>query len=259
MNSRLRWRSLTRAWTLPVSRSMPASKLTVPWRLYSWSRANNAQQAVVEVGALLDQGHPEVVDADLADYFRVHAGLGRQIGCRRCDRLDPWLLVVGDDRNRVARLLLRGGCLLLQELHLAINAQHFGHLLRKLRIAAFQVVTHLVRLHLLLVEDLAHRALYQGGETRVPLRRPMLASMAGQKPGRPQFVRIAKILGLAACQRRQPCLGFHRDRRLLARVTAIVQRRHGALNRRPLNAALDRLMMPTAKNDGSFQYPSRIR
>ena len=35
MNSRLRWRSLTRAWTLPVTRSMPASKLTVPLRLYS--------------------------------------------------------------------------------------------------------------------------------------------------------------------------------------------------------------------------------
>jgi hypothetical protein len=31
MNSRLRWR-----------RSMPASKLTVPWRLYSWSRAKVA-------------------------------------------------------------------------------------------------------------------------------------------------------------------------------------------------------------------------
>jgi retron-type reverse transcriptase len=29
----------------------------------------NAQQAVVEVGALLSHGHPEVVDADLADYF----------------------------------------------------------------------------------------------------------------------------------------------------------------------------------------------
>ena len=28
--------------TLPVSRSMPASKLTVPWRLYSWSRATVA-------------------------------------------------------------------------------------------------------------------------------------------------------------------------------------------------------------------------
>jgi len=28
MNSRLRWRSLTKAWTLPVTRSIPASKLT---------------------------------------------------------------------------------------------------------------------------------------------------------------------------------------------------------------------------------------
>jgi hypothetical protein len=35
MNSRLRWRSLTRAWTLPVSRSMPANRLSVPLRLYS--------------------------------------------------------------------------------------------------------------------------------------------------------------------------------------------------------------------------------
>ena len=29
------WRSLTRAWTWPVIRSMPAIKVTVPWRLYS--------------------------------------------------------------------------------------------------------------------------------------------------------------------------------------------------------------------------------
>ncbi len=35
MNSRLRWRSLTTAWTLPVSRSIPANRLSVPWRLYS--------------------------------------------------------------------------------------------------------------------------------------------------------------------------------------------------------------------------------
>src|SRR4030081_3019009 len=33
MNSRLRWRSLTKAWTLPVSRSIPANRLSVPWRL----------------------------------------------------------------------------------------------------------------------------------------------------------------------------------------------------------------------------------
>jgi hypothetical protein len=35
MNSRLRWRSLTKACTWPVIRSMPAIRVTVPWRLYS--------------------------------------------------------------------------------------------------------------------------------------------------------------------------------------------------------------------------------
>src|SRR5271170_7843203 len=128
MNSRLRWRSLTSAWTLPVTRSMPASKLTVPWRLYSCSRA------------------------------KVHAGLGRQVRRGRCDGLDTRFLVVGDDRHRVPRLLLRHGRRLLQDFHLTINAQHFGHLFRKVGIALFQVVSHFVRLHFLLVEDLAHRA-----------------------------------------------------------------------------------------------------
>lgn len=38
MNSLLRCRSFTRAWTWPLSRSIPASKVTVPCRLYSCSR-----------------------------------------------------------------------------------------------------------------------------------------------------------------------------------------------------------------------------
>jgi hypothetical protein len=45
-----------------------------------------------------------------------------------------------------------------------------------------------VRLHLFLVEDPAHRALRQIGETRMSLRRSMLASVAGEKPGRPRVV-----------------------------------------------------------------------
>src|SRR3978361_1077315 len=32
----------------------------------------------------------------------VDAGLGRQIGCRRCNGLDSRLFVVGDDRHRLA-------------------------------------------------------------------------------------------------------------------------------------------------------------
>jgi hypothetical protein len=37
--------------------------------------------------------------------------------------------------------------------------QRFGHLFRKVGIAAFQVVTHFVRLDVLLVEDLSDRSL----------------------------------------------------------------------------------------------------
>src|SRR5262249_20525040 len=57
---------------------------------------------------------------------RMHAGLRRQIRCRRCDRLDSWLFVAGDDRHWLARFLRFGG--LFQDLHLAINAQHLRHL-----------------------------------------------------------------------------------------------------------------------------------
>jgi hypothetical protein len=65
-----------------------------------------------------------------------------------------------------------------------------------------------VRLHLLLIENLANRALRQVGQARMSLRRSMLAGVAGEKPRRPQFVRLAQFLCLPASQRRQPRLGF---------------------------------------------------
>ena len=71
----------------------------------------------------------------------------------------------------------------------------------------------------------------------------MLARVTSQKPRRPQFVRIAQVLCLAAGQRDQPCPGLGSDRRLLARPGTIVERRHCTIGQRPLNAALDRLMM----------------
>jgi hypothetical protein len=77
----------------------------------------------------------------------------------------------------------------------------------------------------------------------VPFRCCVLARVAGQKPRRPQFVRIAQLLGLPASQRHQPRLGLGRDRGLLARALAIIERRQWPKDHRSLDAALNRLMM----------------
>ena len=90
--------------------------------------------------------------------------------------------------------------------HLAINAQHFGHFFREVGAAALQIVAYFVRLHVFLVEDFAHRALHQVGEARMSLPRSMLAGVGGEKPRRPQFVRIAAVLGLATGQIDASCL-----------------------------------------------------
>ncbi len=47
----------------------PIFEADLPSELYAYRRGRNAQQAVVEVEELLFRGHPEVVDADLADYL----------------------------------------------------------------------------------------------------------------------------------------------------------------------------------------------
>ena len=47
----------------------PIFEADLPPEQYAYRPGRNAQQAVVEVEALLFGGHPEVVDADLADYF----------------------------------------------------------------------------------------------------------------------------------------------------------------------------------------------
>ena len=174
---------------------------------------------------------------------RMPAGLGRQVRGGRGDCLNAGLLIVGDNRHRIARLLLRGGRALPNELHLAIDAQNLRHLLLELRIAAFQVIADLVRLDLPLVEDIAHRPLSQLGKAGVALRRPMLTRMAGQKPRCPQFVGIAEVLGLAAGEVDNPCFGLGGDRRLPAGPRSIVERRLRAIGQRPLDTALDGLMV----------------
>jgi hypothetical protein len=81
----------------------------------------------------------------------------------------------------------------------------------------------------------------------VPARRSMLASVAGEKPGRPQFVGIAEVLRLPARQRHQPCLGLQRDRRFPAGARAIVECSHRAFGHGALDATLDGLMMQSER------------
>jgi hypothetical protein len=98
------------------------------------------------------------------------------------------------------------------------------------------------------------------------LRRSMLASVAGEKPGRPQFVGVAEVLRLPVRQRHQPCLGLQRDRRFPAGARAIVECSHRAFGHGALDATLDGLMMqsesPTDRKKRRVfpigqQYPRR--
>jgi len=93
---------------------------------------------------------------------RVDAGLGRQIGCRRCDGLDSRLFVVGDDRHSLDGFARLGGSL-FQNLDLAVDAQNLRHLLLKFGIATFQIVAHLVWLDFLVAENLTHSTLAHPG------------------------------------------------------------------------------------------------
>jgi RNA-directed DNA polymerase len=91
----------------------PIFEADLPPEQYAYRPGRNAQQAGVEVEETLFRGHPEVVDADLADYFGSipHAELLRSLGRRSVDRrvlhlIKRWLecpVEETDDRGRKTR------------------------------------------------------------------------------------------------------------------------------------------------------------
>ncbi len=91
----------------------PIFEADLPAELYAYRPGRNAQQAVVEVEELPFRGHPEVVDADLADYFGSipHAELLKSVSRRIVDRrvlhlIRMWLdcpVEETDDRGRKTR------------------------------------------------------------------------------------------------------------------------------------------------------------
>jgi RNA-directed DNA polymerase len=91
----------------------PIFEADLPPEQYAYRPGRNAQQAVVEVEELLFRGHPDVVDADLADYYGSipHAELLKSVARRIVDRLvlhliKMWLecpVEETDDRGRKTR------------------------------------------------------------------------------------------------------------------------------------------------------------
>jgi RNA-directed DNA polymerase len=91
----------------------PIFEADLPPEQYAYRPGRNAQQAVVGVEELLFRGHPEVVDADLADYFGSipHADLLKSVARRIVDRrvlhlIKMWLecpVEETDERGRKTR------------------------------------------------------------------------------------------------------------------------------------------------------------
>ena len=91
----------------------PIFEADLPQEQYAYRPGRNAQQAVVDVEALVFRSHPEVVDADLADYFGSipHAELLKSVARRIVDRrvlhlIKMWLecpVEETDDRGRTTR------------------------------------------------------------------------------------------------------------------------------------------------------------
>jgi hypothetical protein len=85
LKSALKLDDLTAAQLIDQSAAVHRSAIDL---YHAYRPGRNAQQAVVKVEELMFRGHPEVVDADLADYFGSipHAELLQSVARRIVDR-----------------------------------------------------------------------------------------------------------------------------------------------------------------------------
>lgn len=88
----------------------PIFEADLPSELYAYRPRRSAQQAVVEVEELMFRGHPDVVDADLSDYFGSipHAELLQSLARRIVDRrvlqlLKQWLECTVEETGKKGR------------------------------------------------------------------------------------------------------------------------------------------------------------
>ena len=88
----------------------PIFEVDLPDEQYAYRSGRNAQQAVIEVEEHLYHGHPDVVDADLTDYFGTipHAELLKSVARRIVDRrvlhlITMWLKCPVEETDKQGR------------------------------------------------------------------------------------------------------------------------------------------------------------
>jgi RNA-directed DNA polymerase len=88
----------------------PIFEADLPHEQYAYRRGRNAQQAVIEVEETLFRDHPEVVDADLADYFGsiphaelMHSLARRIVDARVLHLIKMWLECAVEDTDDKGR------------------------------------------------------------------------------------------------------------------------------------------------------------
>jgi len=88
----------------------PIFEADLPPQMYAYRPRRNAQQAIVEVQEQMYRGHPDVVDADLSDYFGSipHAEMLKSLARRVVDRrvlslLKRWLECAVEEKDSSGR------------------------------------------------------------------------------------------------------------------------------------------------------------
>ncbi len=201
---------------------------------------------------------------DLVHHFRLRARPPvdavessrhrREIGRGGADRLDAGLLVIREISRR------RGGriaSLLADQLHLAVDMEHFHHLAVELRVPALQVVVQLVGPQIAAVQDLGDGPSRKLSEARMPCFCAMLAGMSGQKLGGPKLGGVAQLFGLLAGQGAQPGSSLGEDLRRASTALQVVKGRQRPQLESFVDEALDLAPFPVSGRGRRCSRPRR--
>ncbi len=144
-----------------------------------------------------------------------------------------------------------------------INHQNFFHLLVRIGVAPFQIVAHLVRLDLSLVENPPHRVLARLRQTGVPGLNGMDRGKLRQRRNRPYFRCTAMVFRFATGQTHHPGLCLIGDLRRMRTMVRVLQSSHHSASQRLVDTLVTvepptPVRRMTSANDRCSTYASSI-